>query len=368
MCKIVDVIRFTQFSDANGRTRRATQFRRRGFTVGPSRIAKEKNKEYIVSKYCRQRTLRSEIKGNIARRLRTAVEQRGRGLTLTRKWGDRRDATLLRDIDSMHYIMPLMYPNRCDNEAFISETIDLTNAMAFLEKKNAAQPEYRYNIFQIIVTAVLKTITLRPQLNRFIANYNLYQRNEVSAAFTIKRIFTDAGDEALAFIHSKPTDTLESVHDEIFRQVSYVRHEGKDQSTESMDALQKIPRVFKKLLGAGARFLDRRGWMPQSVIATDPYQSSVVLANLGSIKLHSGYHHLTNWGTTSVFCIIGEMRKRRLPDDEGNETPRMSIDIGLTIDERISDGFYCARSVRLLRKLLENPELLEQPLEQPVEY
>ena len=287
---------------------------------------------------------------------------------MKRRWGDRRDATLLRDIDSMHYIMPLMYPNRCDNEAFISETIDLTNAMAYLERKNAAQPEYKYNIFQIIVTAVLKTITLRPQLNRFIANYNLYQRNEVSAAFTIKRIFSDSGDEALAFIHSKPEFTLEDIRSEIYRQVSYVRHEGKDQSTESMDALQKIPGVFKKLLGVVARFLDRHGWMPQSVIATDPYQSSVLLANLGSIKLHSGYHHLTNWGTTSLFCIVGEMKKRKLMDDQGNEAVRMSIDIGLTVDERISDGYYCAKSVRLLKKLLDNPELLEQPLSQSVEY
>ena len=287
---------------------------------------------------------------------------------MSKHWGDRRDATLLRDIDSMHYIMPLMYPNRCDNEAFISERIDLTNVNKYLEKKNADDPAYKYNIFQIIVTAVLKTITLRPQLNRFIANYNLYQRDGVSAAFTIKKIFTDEGDEALAFLRAKPTDNIDSIHDEIFRQVSYVRHEGKDPSTESMDMLQKIPLIFKKPLGAGARFLDRHGWMPQSVIETDPYQSSVVLANLGSIKLHSGYHHLTNWGTTSLFCIIGEKKPRRFELGDGTTELRDSIDIGLTIDERISDGFYCSRAVRLRKTLLENPELLELPLEEKVEY
>ena len=287
---------------------------------------------------------------------------------MSKHWGDRRDATLLRDIDSMHYIMPLMYPNRCDNEAFISERIDLTNVNRYLEKKNAGNPAYKYNIFQVIVTAVLKTITLRPQLNRFIANYNLYPRDGVSAAFTIKKIFTDEGDEALAFLRAKPTDNIDSIHDEIFRQVSYVRNEGKDPSTESMDMLQKIPLIFKKPLGAGARFLDRHGWMPQSVIETDPYQSSVVLANLGSIKLHSGYHHLTNWGTTSVFCIVGEKKPRRFECSDGTTELRDSIDIGLTIDERISDGFYCSRAVRLLKTLLENPELLELPLEEKVEY
>ena len=282
-------------------------------------------------------------------------------------WG-RRDATLLRNIDSMHYIMPLIMPNRCDNEAFISERIDLTNAEKYLARKNAENPAYKYTIFHVIVTAVLKTITLRPQLNRFYANYNLYQRNEVSAAFTIKKIFTDEGDEALAFIHSKPTDTIDSIHDEIYRQVSYVRNEGEDPSTESMDALQKLPPIFKKAIGVGARFLDRHGWMPQSVVATDPFRASVVLANLGSIKLRSGYHHLTNWGTTSVFCVVGEMKKRPFSDEEGNVDVRPSIDIGLTIDERITDGFYCSRAVRLLRLLLENPELLEQPLDTKVDF
>ena len=285
-----------------------------------------------------------------------------------RRFGDRRDATLVRDIDSMHFIMPLMYPNRCDNEAFMSETIDLTNVMAFLEKKNAAGPEYKYNLFQVMVTALLKTITLRPQLNRFYANYNLYQRNEVSAAFTIKKVFSDKGEEALAFIHSKPEDTLESIHNEIFRQVSYVRNDGKDQSTESMDMLQRTPLILKKALGAGARFLDRHGMMPQSVIATDPFQSSVVLANLGSIKLHAGYHHLTNWGTTSLFCIIGDMKERPFTDENGNQEMRMSVEIGLTVDERISDGYYCSKSIALLKNLLDEPELLEKPLSEKVEY
>ena len=287
---------------------------------------------------------------------------------MKRRFGDRRDAKLIRDIDSMHYIMPLMYPNRCDNEAFISEVVDLTNAMAFLEKKNAADPVYKYNVFQLVVTAVLKTVTLRPQLNRFIANYNLYQRNEVTAAFTIKKVFKDESDEGLAFIHARPEDTLDSIHDEINRQVHYVRHEGKDQSTESMDALQRIPGFLKKGLGVGARSLDRHGWMPQSVIATDPFQSSVVLSNLGSIKLHAGYHHLTNWGTTSLFCILGEIRPRKLTDREGNESLRQSVDIGLTVDERISDGFYCSRSVKLLHTVLENPELLERPLSEKVAF
>ena len=282
--------------------------------------------------------------------------------------GDRRDGTYLKKVDSMHTIMPLMYPNRCDNEAFISERIDLTNVNAYLEKKNADNPEYRFNLFQIMVTAVLKVITLRPKMNRFITNQTLYQRNEVSAAFTVKKIFEDDGSEALAFIHAKGSDTINTVHDEIFRQVSLCRSEEKDPSTAAMDIIQKTPRALLKLVGAGARYLDRHGWMPKDVVATDPFYASAVLTNLGSIQLHSGYHHLTNWGTCSVFCAIGERKKRPFYDDEGNIEMRDSIDLGLTIDERIADGYYYSKTVRLLRTLLENPELLELPLSEAVEY
>lgn len=285
-----------------------------------------------------------------------------------RKFGDRKDGTLIRNLDSMHFIVPLLYPNRCDNEAFISERIDLTNLNAFLEKKNADDPEYKYNLFQVVVTAMLKTITLRPKMNRFIANKNMYQRNDISASFVVKKIFSDNGQEGLAFIHSKGSDTLDTIHDEIYRQVSFCRKDGVDESTANMDLFNKMPRFISKTVVAFVRVLDRHGKVPSSFIATDPYYSSVVLTNLGSIKLHSGYHHLTNWGTNSVFCAIGERKKRPFYDEDGNYTMRDSIDLGLTVDERIADGYYYSKTVKLLKTLLENPDLLEQPLEEKVEF
>ncbi len=285
-----------------------------------------------------------------------------------KKFGDRKDGVKLTNIHAMHFVMPLMYPNRCDNEAFISERIDLTNVLAYLEKKNADNPEYKYNLFQVMVTAMLKTITLRPKMNRFIQNQTMYLRNEVSAAFTVKKIFSDNGAEALAFIHSTGSDTIDTIHDEIYRQVSFCRSEKLDSGTASMNAVQKIPGFLVKGFGVAVRFLDRHGWMPQSVSAGDPYYSSVVLTNLGSIKLHAGYHHLTNWGTTSVFCAIGEIKKRPFFDDDGTVHMKPSVDIGLTIDERIADGYYYSRTVKLLKHLLENPELLDKPLDEEVTY
>lgn len=282
--------------------------------------------------------------------------------------GDRKDGRLIRELDSLHYITGILYPNRCDNEAFISERIDLTNINAYLEKKNTPMPEYKYNLFQIIVTALVKTITLRPKMNRFIVNSNFYQRNEVSASFVVKKLFADNGAEALAFIHAKDTDTIDTIHDEIYRQVSGCRSEKKDGSTESMDIFNKMPRFLSKFLVHLVMRLDKHGWVPKSLIETDPYYSSVVLSNLGSIKMKSGYHHLTNWGTCSMILLIGEIKNRPVFSDDGAYEMRPTVDLGLTIDERLADGYYYSKTVRLLKKLLENPELLERPLSEEVEY
>ena len=114
--------------------------------------------------------------------------------------------------------------------------------------------------------------------------------------------------------------------------------------------------------------LDIHGWIPSSIIETDPYYCSMVLSNLGSIKLKSGYHHLTNWGTCSLFCIIGEKKRNPVFSPDGTYTMHETLDLGLTIDERLADGYYYSKSIKLLAYLLEHPQLLEEPASAPVPF
>ena len=285
-----------------------------------------------------------------------------------RRLGDRKDGELLRNLDSMHFIMPIIYPNRCDNEAYIAEKIDLTNVNEFLKQKNAERPVFKYTFFHIVVAALIKTITLRPKMNRFIANKNTYQRNEVSAAFVVKKEFSDNGGEALAFLHAREDSTLTSLHEQLYQQISECRSDHVDASTDAMDFFNKLPRFLSKFIVWLMTRLDVHGWVPQSLIATDPFYSSVVLSNVGSIKLKSGYHHLTNWGTCSLFCLIGEKSLQPVFDENGNVTMKEMLELGITIDERLADGYYYAKSIRLFKHLLQNPELLEKPMNEPVDY
>ena len=164
-----------------------------------------------------------------------------------RRFGDRRDATLIRQQDGMHLIMPMIYPNRCDNEAFISERIDLTNIDKYLEKRNAENPEFKFTLFHLIVAAILKTIILRPKLNRFIANKNNYQRNSYSASFVVKKQFSDTSEEGLAFIYATEGSTLDSLHEDLFKQISREKKGGAGNATSNtMDILNKLPRWFVK--------------------------------------------------------------------------------------------------------------------------
>ena len=284
-----------------------------------------------------------------------------------RRIGDRKDGKLLRDLDSLHFITGILYPNRCDNEAYISQRVDLTPIKAYIAEKNETA-DFKYTYFHIVVAALIKTITLRPKLSRFIVNGNFYQRNEVSASFVVKKQFSDHAAEALAMLHAKPTDTMETIHNYIRDQVTDCRSEKVDSSTESMDTFNKLPRWMSKTGVKFVMWLDKHGWVPSSLIETDPYYSSVVISNLGSIKLKCGYHHLTNWGTCSMFCIIGEKKMSPFYDENGLVEMRETLDLGLTIDERLADGYYYSKSVRLLKYLLEHPEELEKPMNAEVDY
>ncbi|MBR6349912.1 MAG: 2-oxo acid dehydrogenase subunit E2 [Lachnospiraceae bacterium] len=285
-----------------------------------------------------------------------------------RRFGDRFDGKLIKDLDPMHVITPILYPNRCDCEAYISERIELAPIREYLAKKNQNEELFPYTVFHIVVTAILKTLTLRPKMNRFVANKLMYQRNDVIASFVVKKLFSDEGEEALALVKALPEDTIDSIHKKLFDQISTSRSDKIDKSSESMDIISRMPRRLTRLFCEIICFLDRIGKCPRGLIATDPYYTSVVLSNLGSIKLQSGYHHLTNWGTCSLFCILGEIKNRASIDENGNTVVKETMDLGLTVDERLADGYYYSKSLRLIRKLLANPELLELPMGEEIEY
>ena len=286
-----------------------------------------------------------------------------------RKWGDRKDGVWLRDLPAMNQIMPPLMPNRADNEAYVNVDIDLRPLDAYLEKKNAGREEDKYTYFHLISAAAAKAFILRPRMNRFICNNRIYQRNKVTVAFVVKKKFEDKSEEGLAFLEYKPGDTIDSFHNSIMDVIHQTRRvDVKDTSSGAMDLLVKLPHFLTVWIVKFIRFLDRFGWAPESMIGTDPNHAAVFLSNLGSIGLECGYHHLVYWGTNSCFIVVGKKHMTMTYDKAGNGDLHEVIPLGITLDERIADGYYYAGTVALVKELLAHPELLELSADTPVEY
>ena len=286
-----------------------------------------------------------------------------------KKWGDRKDAIWLKDIPAMNRIMPPLMPNRADNEAHISVDIDMRPLRAYLEKLNEGRTEDKYTVFHLISAAAGKAFVLRPKMNRFVCNNKMYQRKDITVAFTVKKKFDDHAEEALAFFKYDPKETLDSYHNKIMKIIHSTKSDDeKDTSTGAMDIVCKLPQWLIVAIVKFVLWLDKHGWAPQALIGSDPNHAAIFLSNLGSIGLPGGYHHLVNWGTNSCFIVVGKIYTKAEYDKEGNLDVHEVVPLGITLDERIADGYYYSGTVALVKELLEHPELLEMSADTPVEY
>lgn len=286
-----------------------------------------------------------------------------------KKFGDRKDGIWLKDIPAMNRIMCPLMPNRADNEAYINVDIDMRPLKAYIEKLNEGREEDKYTVFHLISAAIGKAFVLRPKMNRFICNNKMYQRKDITVAFTVKKQFNDHAEEALAYFKYDPKETLESYHEKIMKIIHAGKsYEEKDTSTGAMDIVCKLPQWMINAIVKTVLWLDKHGWAPDFLIGSDPNHAAIFLTNLGSIGLPGGYHHLVNWGTNSCFIVVGKIYTKAEYDKDGNVDVHEVVPLGITLDERIADGYYYSGTVALVKELLEHPQLLEMPADTPVEY
>ncbi len=280
-----------------------------------------------------------------------------------RRWGDRRDGRRIK-MPGLQTVMSTLMPNRADCEVFLKDTIDVTEILAYLEKKNAQDPTMKRTFFHCVVAMAARMVRERPVLNRFVQGARIYERFEISIAFVAKRKFAENAEEALLFFVPKDTDTLDDVTKMVVGEVTEMRKSehatgGVD---ELLDIFASMPRLLMMFLIRIIRWLDFWGINPKFLTDGDPNYSTIFLSNLGSIQCPAVYHHLNNYGTNSIMITIGTIHEEeKLMPDHSKEI-RKVVDLGVTIDERIGDGFYFARSLKLLHYICAHPELLDRPI------
>ena len=284
-----------------------------------------------------------------------------------RRPGDRRDGRWVREAPGLQTVMGHLMPNRTDSEVYLHDIFDVTDLLPYLDAKNAQHPEYKTTVFHALIMSVARMLKERPKMNYFIQGRRMYERYDISLSFVCKRRFQDNGEEALMFFIPDDEETLDSMS---YKIVGEVRETRKNESSTGgidavVDGFAKIPRVA--LMGAirAIRWLDFWGKNPRVITDGDPNYSSVLLSNLGSIQAPSVYHHLNNYGTNSIMVTLGTIHKEERIMPDGTKQIRDVVDVGATLDERIADGFYFARSLKLVRHIFEHPELLDLPLNVP---
>ncbi len=282
-----------------------------------------------------------------------------------RRWGDRRDGRLVK-APGLQTVMAYLMPKRTDCEVYLHDTLDATELVRYLEEKNAQHPDYKTTVFHCAIAGLARMVMERPLMNRFIQGYRMYERNEISLSFVVKRRFADRAEESLMVLVPKGEDNLDSISRKIVGDVKEIRKS--EHSTGGIDALldgfAKIPRPILAVVIRLIRILDFWGINPKVLTDGDPNYTTILASNLGSIQCPSVYHHLNNYGTNSIMITIGTLHKEEMLMPDGTKEIRTVIDIGATLDERIADGFYFARSLKLIKHIFAHPELLDRPLQE----
>ena len=274
-------------------------------------------------------------------------------------FGKRSDGRKLKNIPTFFRVIPSIMLDRADSQVYFKQDIILRDIDSYIDRKAAEGIKFSY--MNIIYAAIVRIIAERPYLNRFAMNGSLYARNKIWVSLVIKKNFSDEGTETSIKL---PFDGTENIF-EIKEKLDAAIEKNKDNATSNnkdniAGTLSIVPNGLIRRVVKFLMFLDRHNIMPKSVIAASPFHTSVFLTNVGSLGIDSIYHHLYNFGTTSMFFAMGKKKKSYVyEDDEIHE--EKCITIAFVGDERICDGYYYASSFKQLSKYLKKPELLEKP-------
>lgn len=268
-------------------------------------------------------------------------------------------------VPGINAVMAGMMPKRTEAELWLQDKVDITELLKYLEKKNVGKEKGdKITVFHCFLAVLAKMVNERPKLNYYVKRYRTYERNEISFSFVVKQQMNDTAKEELMYYVPNLEGNIDTLKKDVLPRVKELRKTKKGNGGVSsiFDTYAKLPRFLQAIIMNLARFMDYYQILPKALTKGDPDFSTILISNLGSIKSSSVYHHLNNYGNNSIMINIGIIHKEKMTNDDGVEELRDVIDFGVTVDERIADGFYLARSIKVLKYIFAHPLLLEDPL------
>lgn len=278
-----------------------------------------------------------------------------------RRFGDRYDGRRLRSLDPFFKIIPYIMKNRMDSQIFFEEKVDITHTEAYIRKRSKTS-ETRISMLHVFIAAIVRTLALRPALNRFIAGQKIFARNEILISLAIKKEMNIESTETTIKFKFDPTDTLEQVAEKIEKQIKENKDlEASNDTDKAARIIMLCPGFIVKFIVFVVRLLDYFGLMPKILNEVSPFHTSVFITDVGSLGISPVYHHLYDFGTTSIFVAFGTKRTEKVIDSNDNIVKKRFMTMRVVTDERIVDGHYFASAFKMYKTLIEHPERLESP-------
>lgn len=267
----------------------------------------------------------------------------------------RADGKRVKNADPMYTVVPYIMDKRYDAMNMINVDIPVEPIHEYVKKKR--QEGIKLSHLSVITAAYVRTVYEFPLLNHFIVNKRIYKRNEFPVAMVVVRDIKNQ-EATMSKVNFELDDTIFEVNDKMN---AYIAANESTSSVNNTDRMIKFLLSIPGLLSVGVwliKFLDKHGLLPKFIIDLSPFHAGLTITNLASIRTNYIYHHLYEFGTTSVFFALGQ--NRDVPRQKGDEIVlEKCMPIGVVMDERICSGSYFAMAFRKLRNYLKNPELLE---------
>ena len=283
-------------------------------------------------------------------------------------WGDRIDGRKIRTLAPMAQITAYFQWERniCSN--LFEESFEITHIDRYIRQKRR-EGLTDFGITHVLLAAYVRGVAKFPQLNRFINGQKVYSRGEdIQYCMVVKKEMNVDSPDTSIKVHLTPHDTAKDVYEKLNAAIESVKATTElDSSLDSLIMLLNlIPSVVLKFTVWFLKLLDYFGLLPKFLLELSPFHGSLFFTSMGSLGIPPIYHHLYDFGNLPVFGAFGCKRKAVEVQEDGTIVPRKYIDVKFVLDERIVDGYYYAAFFKYYRRLLRNPEILDQPPEEVV--
>jgi hypothetical protein len=269
----------------------------------------------------------------------------------------RSDGDLLRNVGPLRRMMPKLMRGRNESIIFHTAQWDIAAARAWLREFNRSRRGTGdpATLFHMLVFACANMLHARPGLNRFVSGGRLYQRKGVWLSFALKKRMAEEEPLLTVKLEFPAGEHFDQCVERIAAATKDSRYGGERHIDSEVRLLTNLPGPLLTAILAGGRLLDRINLLPSFFIDPDPLYTSMFLANLGSIHIDSVHHHLYEYGTCSLFGVMGTVKKVMAVDRRGRPEVREVLQVNWSLDERVNDGFYCVESLAMLQRQMEDP-------------